>query len=87
MCRIFATLWTDEERVVVRLTPEAQAALIEAESDAAEPVPGAWGNRGWTSLDLFAVEEEVLRAALLTAWETAAPPALVGRYAGLAVDR
>jgi hypothetical protein len=85
--RIFATLWTEEERVVVRLPPEVQAAMVEAEPDAFEPVPGAWGERGWTSLDLFAAEEATLRAALLTAWRTLAPPALVARYEGLAIDR
>lgn len=84
--RIYATLWPDEDRVVVRLTPEAQAALAEAEPDAVEPVPGNWGARGWTSLDLWATDAETLRGALLAAWKTAAPPGLVARYAGLALD-
>ncbi|AWN39075.1 MmcQ/YjbR family DNA-binding protein [Methylobacterium radiodurans] len=84
--RIYATLWTDEERVVVKLTPELQAELCEAEPDAFEPVPGNWGSRGWTSLDLNAAEEETLRSALLTAWRTVAPPRLVARYEGLALD-
>ncbi|CAX21749.1 MAG: MmcQ/YjbR family DNA-binding protein [Methylorubrum extorquens] len=84
--RIFATLWTDEARVVVRLTPEAQALWLDAEPDAFEPVPGAWGARGWTSLELDLVEEETLRGALLTAWRIVAPPGLVARYEGLALD-
>ncbi len=84
--RIFATLWTDEERLVLRLTPETQAAAVAAEPDACAPVPGAWGARGWTSLDLWAVEEEVLRGLLLAAWRNAAPPGLVARTAGLALD-
>ena len=84
--RIFATLWTDEARVVLRLTPERQAALTEAEPDAFAPVPGAWGDRGWTSLDLDAADETILRGALLDAWTTAAPPGLVARYAGLMLD-
>ncbi len=85
--RIFATLWTDEERVVLRLDPATQARLLDAEPEAFEPVPGTWGVRGWTSLDLSAAEEETLRAALLTAWRTAAPPGLVARYADLATER
>lgn len=84
--RVFATLWTDEDRVVVKLTPELQAEMVEAWPDGFEPVPGAWGSRGWTSVDLFAVEEGVLRIALLAAWKTVAPPGLVARYAALAVD-
>lgn len=85
--RVFATLWTDEERVVVRLTPEAQAMMVEADPDAFEPAPGSWGARGWTSLDLYAAEEETLRNALLAAWRTVAPPGLVARYADLALSQ
>lgn len=84
--RVFATLWIDEARLVLRLTPEAQAAVIEAEPEAFDPVPGAWGTRGWTSLDLDACEEETLRSALLRAWHCTAPPGLIARYAGLAID-
>jgi hypothetical protein len=66
--RIFATLWVDEERVVLRLKPVEQAALIEAEPDRFAAVDGAWGRRGWTSLDLWETEEETLTAALHAAW-------------------
>ncbi len=84
--RVFATLWTEEERVVLRLTPRRRPPRVEAEPDACAPVPGAWGERGWTSLDLFAVEEAFLRAGLLAAWRATAPPALVARTAALALD-
>lgn len=79
--RIFATLWTDEERVVLRLAPALQARMVAAEPDAFAPVPGSWGGRGWTSLDLFSAGEETLRGALLAAWTVTAPPALVDRHA------
>jgi hypothetical protein len=46
----------------------------------------AWGSRGWTSVDLYAVEEEALRGALLAAWKIVAPPGLVARFAALAVN-
>ena len=84
--RIYATLWTDEARLVLRLTPELRDGFVAAEPDLFEPVPGTWGARGWTSLDLDGAEEDVLRAALLAAWRTAAPPGLVARYEGLALD-
>lgn len=84
--RIYATLWTDEARVVVRLSREEQARLVEEEADACEAVPGAWGNRGWTSLDLEAADEALLRRVLLTAWRFVAPAGLVARYEGLAFD-
>jgi hypothetical protein len=81
--RIFATLWTEEERVVVKLAPDEQAVMVEAEPDVFEPLAGSWGARGWTNVDLFAAEEETLRSALLAAWRTVAPPGLVERYAPL----
>ena len=84
--RIFATLWTDEDRVVMKLTPELQAEMVEGRPDEFEPVPSAWGTRGWTSVDLYGVEEEVLRGALLAAWKIVAPPGLLARFAALAVD-
>jgi hypothetical protein len=78
--RIFATLWTEEERVVVKLTPGEQAMMVEAEPDVFEPIPGAWGSRGWTNVDLAAADEEALRSALLAAWKTVAPRGLCNQY-------
>ena len=78
--RIFATLWTDEDRVVVKLTPEMQAVLTEAEPSLFEPIPGSWGKRGWTNLDLVDADEETVRSALLAAWMAVAPSALVAEY-------
>lgn len=82
--RIFATLWTDEDRVVVKLTPEMQAVMMEAEPDVFEPIPGSWGARGWTNVDLGQAEEETLRSALLQAWRNVAPPKLVAASMSLA---
>lgn len=82
--RVFLTLWVEEERAVVKLPPALQAAWVEAEPDRFAPVPGSWGARGWTSLDLVAFDEEGdeegLRAALLAAWTHVAPPGLAARY-------
>ena len=78
--RIFATLWVEEARVVLRLAPEHQAMLVEGEPDLFCPVAGAWGRRGWTSLDLDAADEETLRAALLAAWRATAPEAISAAY-------
>ena len=79
--KIFATLWIDEDRVVVKLTPEVQAVLTEAEPSVFEPISGSWGRRGWTNVDLVEADEETLRSALMAAWRTVAPPGLVAEYA------
>lgn len=78
--RIFATLWTDEDRVVVKLTPEMQSVMVDAEPDVFEPIPGSWGARGWTNVDLTVADEETLRSALLAAWRAVAPAQLVAEY-------
>ena len=78
--RVFATLWVEEARVVLRLAPAVQAALCEADADLFTPIDGAWGRRGWTNLDLDPCAEETLRAALLAAWRATAPAALVAAY-------
>ncbi len=75
--RIFATLWVDEERVVLKFPAEHQALSVEAEPDLFEPVEGAWGRRGWTNLFLDGADEETLRGALLAAWRALAPGALL----------
>jgi hypothetical protein len=81
--RIFATLWTDEDRMVVKLSAALQAALTEAEPDVFEPIEGSWGKRGWTNVDLMAADEEIIRNALLSAWSTVAPPSLVSAFTPL----
>jgi hypothetical protein len=84
--KIFATVWPDEERAVVKLSPEMQAVMVEAEPDVFEPVPGSWGRRGSTRISLPDVDEQTLRSALLAAWRTVAPARLVARYEGLEIE-
>lgn len=71
--RIFATLWVEEERVVLRLSRAQQAEWVEAEPDRFEAIEGAWGRRGWTNLNLWEADEDALLAALLAAWREVAP--------------
>ncbi|MBX9930449.1 MAG: MmcQ/YjbR family DNA-binding protein [Methylobacterium sp.] len=74
--RIFATLWVEEERIVVRLSDADRTALDDVAPGMLEPVPGAWGRRGWTSVDLFDIDEEAMRGILLAAWRRLAPSLL-----------
>jgi hypothetical protein len=69
--RIFATLgYPDAKWGMVALTPEQQQdALLEHE--AMSPAKGAWGAKGATLVQLAAVDEDTLGAALTQAWQNA----------------
>jgi hypothetical protein len=71
--KIFATLWPKEERGVLLLTPEQQKVLVELRPAVFSPVPGGWGRRGSTSVNLPAADEIGLTSALLMAWRNKVP--------------
>ena len=67
--RIFCTLSLEKEGYgVLKLTPEQQAGMVEDAPEVFSPVPGGWGRMGMTRVRLDAVSEDVLEAALRTAW-------------------
>ncbi len=49
---IFAVLWEDEGKAVLKFTPEQQEEVIAGKPGMYEPVPGAWGKRGYTLVRL-----------------------------------
>jgi hypothetical protein len=71
--KIFATLWPEEERGVVMLTPEQQKVVVELKPAVFAPVPGGWGRRGSTNVSLRAADEMSLTSVLLMAWRNKAP--------------
>jgi hypothetical protein len=78
--KIFATLWPDDGWGMVKLTPEQQEMFVEAEPDVFEPVKGAWGRKGCTSVRLEAASAGTLRSAILTAWLRTAPKRLAEQF-------
>jgi hypothetical protein len=76
--RIFASL-PASDRAVVKLTPEQQEVMCAAEPAMFEPIGGAWGRKGWTSVDLTATDQATLQSALTTAWKNVAPGTLRNR--------
>jgi hypothetical protein len=75
--KIFATLgYPDKAWGMVKLTPEEQGVLVEAEPAIFEPVPGGWGRRGNTLVRLKAADAATVRGSLTTAWRNTAPKAL-----------
>lgn len=66
--RIFATLGApDGDHGMVALMPEQQEDFM-ALSPAFRPASGAWGRGGSTLVELEAVGEDMLEAALAAAW-------------------
>lgn len=73
---IFATLREAEDRAVVKLTPDQQRLLMETMPGLLAPVPGGWGLKGWSRLDLRLAREGDVRHVLETAWRNVAPKKL-----------
>ena len=67
--KIFATLYPDGERGMVKLTPEQQQEFISATGDAFAPASGAWGRQGCTTVLLELVDEDRLGEAMTLAWQ------------------
>ena len=68
--RIFATLgYPDAAWGMVKLTPEQQSMVVEAEPEIFRPVPGGWGKGGATNVRLAKADAATLRSALTMAWQ------------------
>src|SRR5258708_10117791 len=75
--RIFATLgYPDDNWGMVKLTPEQQSMLVEAEPEIFRPVPGGWGRGGSTIVRLARADPVPLHSALTMAWQNIAPQPL-----------
>jgi hypothetical protein len=73
--KIFASL-KDDATGVIKLLPEQQAMMAEAEPRAFQPLAGGWGRKGWTKIILAEADEITLKSALQTAWRNVAPKTL-----------
>ena len=49
---------------MVKLTPEQQSMLVEAEPEIFRPVPGGWGRQGYTNVRLAKADATTLKSAL-----------------------
>ena len=71
--RIFATLgYPDADWGMVKLTPDQQSVLVEAEPEIFRPVPGGWGKGGATNVRLAKADATTLKSALTMAWRNIA---------------
>lgn len=75
--RIFATLRESDGRAVVKLTPDEQRLMTETMADVLAPIPGSWGLKGWSQLELDVASAEEARHVLEIAWRNVAPKKLL----------
>jgi hypothetical protein len=79
--KIFATLgYPNDNWAVVKLTPEEQKSFVQADPDVFQPVKGAWGRRGNTTVHLPTAKVGKAREALAAAWRNTAPKRLLKRW-------
>jgi hypothetical protein len=72
--KIFSTVRGEAARMMVKLDPEDQHNLCAAHGEAIAPVPGYWGTKGATYVDLKAIDEALADMLLRLAFATVAPP-------------
>jgi len=70
--RIFATLHTDLETGMVKLTPDEQHGFVRAHPATFAPENGAWGRQGCTRVQLETADPEIVGEAMTLAWRSGA---------------
>jgi hypothetical protein len=89
--KVFASLGhAGATSAMVKLAPEQQKMLVDAEPAIFAPVAGAWGQRGYTKIHLPAADAKTMRSALAMAWKNvtaSAPSRRVARPGGRAAPR
>jgi hypothetical protein len=78
--KIFATIHADKNYVMVKLSAIDQSVFCAFDKEVIFPVPGGWGKRGATFINLKKVKKSMLLDALSTAWKTTAPAKLVEKH-------
>ncbi len=75
--RIFATWREDRQQAVLKLTPDDQSMLLETMPNVLSRIPGGWGAKGWSRLDLPTASDDEVRHLITLAWRTVAPKKLL----------
>ena len=78
--KIFCTIHAKENRVMVKLSPVDQSVFCAFDKTIIYPVPGGWGKKGATFIELAKVKKTMFKDALTVAYCTTAPPKLAEKY-------
>jgi predicted DNA-binding protein (MmcQ/YjbR family) len=69
---IFATLDEKEQTANLKLTEIDQSVFCAVDNEVIHPVAGAWGRKGWTTVDLKKVQKKILGEMLKASYEAVA---------------
>lgn len=75
--KIFATFDPSDGKVILKLSLMHQKQFCAVNYFRIYPVPGRWGEKGWTVFDLEKLDKELLKDGLLYAYVQVAPKKLV----------
>jgi hypothetical protein len=78
--QIFATLDEENKRMMVKLSIIDQSVFCSYDQSIIYPVPGGWGRKGATYIELGKVKRSMFKDALTTAYCTFAPKKLAQKY-------
>jgi hypothetical protein len=67
--KIFASLHTDKQLMMVKLPVREQSVFCAFDETVIFPVPGGWGRKGATFINLKKVKKAMLMDALQVAWK------------------
>ena len=66
--KIFATYHAKEQRAMIKLSLVSQSVFCAYDASIFYPVPGAWGKKGATFVDLTKVRKDMFKDALSTSY-------------------
>jgi len=78
--KIFAVLHAERNEIMVKLSIIDQSVFCAIDKNVIYPVPGEWGRKGATLINLKKVRRSIFLHALTTAWKTTAPVKIVAKY-------
>lgn len=78
--KIFASLWEKENKMMVKLSLIDQSVFCAIDKTIIYPVPGGWGKKGATFIELEKVKKNILYDMLKCGWVSIAPKALLKKY-------
>ena len=76
--KIFATLWAHQNKAMLKLPLVDQSVYCDMKDSAFVPVPGGWGAKGATLVDLDGVKKTLLKEALMKAYHSVGSKPLKG---------